>query len=159
MPNIGTVYGGEIDWVNGSLKVTHVAVDMGSLTWNYATSYQYFTASIDEIATSETGETQSIVCEIYKTTATKTTTGWSSAENCTIGQRGGYANLVVKDTAYTDKTVFTTAVTGKKVVYPLATPIEYSLSDLPEIETLKGVNNVWVANENGTIKVLKAWGY
>ena len=64
MPNIGTVYGGEIDWVNGSLKVTHVAVDMGSLTWNYATSYQYFTASIDEIATSETGETQSIVCEI-----------------------------------------------------------------------------------------------
>ena len=144
----GTVYGGTLQ-INkdgtGVLTVTHVGVDMGSLTWNYASSYAYFTTSIDEIKKYTAGETPSILCETYKTTTSKSASDWTSAENCTIGTMSGLATIVVKDTAYTDKTVFTTAVTGKKVVYPLATPVTYTLTSqqVGQLLSKMGVNHVW----------------
>ena len=155
----GTVYGGTMTLNrDGSVTVvvSHVGVDMGSLTWNYASSYAYFTTSIDEIKKYTAGETPSILCETYKTTTSKSASDWTSAENCTIGTRSGLATIVVKDTAYTDKTAFTTAVTGKKVVYPLATPVAYTLSASSALNSLLGVNNVWA--DAGDVSV-KAWGF
>ena len=37
-----------------------------------------------------------------------------------------------------------TPTTGAQVVYPLTTPIEYTLSSVPNIRSILGTNNVWV---------------
>lgn len=50
--------------------------------------------------------------------------------------------IIVCDSGYTDIQAFTTAVTGQTIVYPLATPITYTLT-LIEVRTLLGQNNIW----------------
>ena len=57
----------------------------------------------------------------------------------------------MKDTAYTDKDAFKTAMDGVQLVYPLATPITYQL-DPVTINTLKGVNNLFA--DCGDVKLL-----
>ena len=154
----GTVYGGTMTLNrDGSVTVvvTHVGVDMGSLTWNYSSTYSYFTAVINDIKVFATGESSGILCEQYKTIPTTSATGWGNADDFTIGTRQNIASVVVKDSRYTDKTAFTTAVTGKKVVYPLATPLTYTLS-ASVLNSLAGQNNVWASA--GDVSV-KAWGF
>lgn len=50
--------------------------------------------------------------------------------------------IAIKDSRYTDPTAFKTAVSGVKLVYPLATPTTYTLTPT-EVSTLLGENNVW----------------
>lgn len=139
-----TVFGAYADWVGGQLVIDHVIEDLGNLNWNYATQYGYFAISIEDMIAYSGGQMPSIICDTYKTTTAKGASDWSTAEDKTIGTRSGISTLIIKDTDYTNKDTFKAAVTGKKVVYPLATPITVPLSNLDEIKTgTKGVLNVW----------------
>ena len=155
----GTVYGGHVTDNGdgtGTLVLTHKMDDMGNLTWNRSANYDYFTANITEMRSYSAGETPSITCEIYKTTTAKGASSWLNAEDKTIGTRATYTNLVVKDTSYTDKDAFKTAVSGYKVVYPLAEPVTYTLP-LDIIQSLIGQNNVWVDNADSV--TVEYWGH
>ena len=52
------------------------------------------------------------------------------------------ANIYVRDLDYTDASLFTAAVTGQKLVYELATPIEIQLTPT-QISTLIGKNVIF----------------
>ena len=132
-----TVYGGEVDWVNGKVKVTHAIVDMGSLYWTKtnATPPSFGTDSITDRARGIC-----FICSCYKTASS---TGQSAVQNGEIGGNLNSVTMYVRDSDYSDASAFKTSVTGQKICYELATPIEITLSDLDEISTVTGVNNVW----------------
>ena len=137
-----TLYGAKIDWKGRRAVATHVGVDMGTLTWNYATTYKYFTAFIEDIKVYAANQKPDIISEQYKTVVSRSAVYWETADDMSIGTRATYSNVVVKDSRYTDKNTFTTAVNGVWMVYPLATPVEIPLS-LVDFVTVPGINNVF----------------
>lgn len=128
-----TVYGGELDVVNGVLRITWKSVDMGSLTWSYSPTYTRFSSTgvQDEI---KSGNNQDeVMCSCYGNesnvdmNAFKTTTGL----------------IMVKDSRYTDTTDFKQSVTGQQFAYMLETPIIIPLTPTL-IKSLNGQNNLSV---------------
>jgi hypothetical protein len=61
------------------------------------------------------------------------------------------AAMIVQDSAYTDAAVFKTAVSGQKLVYPLATPVTYQLTPT-EVTTLLGTINIWADCGDSTVE-------
>lgn len=64
------------------------------------------------------------------------------------------STLFICDETYTTKEDFATALqtNNVQVVYELATPVTYNLTNLEVIETLKGVNNVWSDGGNCAVE-------
>ena len=158
----GTVYGGEIDWVNGKLKVTMGIVDMGELNWEYLSSYDCFRANLSQRSSTSVNDYPLLVCEVYKFGGKNTSNGsMSSAPTSTIYTRTfdvladpiQWSAVYVKDTRYTTKTALETALTGKYLCYELATPVKYDLTGLNAIPLIKGENNLWI--DNGQIKSIE----
>ena len=134
----GTVYGGEVDVTTGKLSVTHAIVNMEDLNWNYVSANQYFQVAKPSGASTNIA----LLCTCYKYTG-------STVDNLSIFQTGSYFR--VQDTDYTTATAFKTAVTGQKICYGLATPLEYDLTPV-EITALVGTNNIW-GDTNGNAEV------
>ena len=62
-----------------------------------------------------------------------------------------YANRwIVRDTDYSDKDIFASAVSSQTLVYPLATPTTYQLTP-QEVTSLLGGNTVWA--DSGNVEV------
>ncbi len=146
-PFNNTVYGCEVDWVNGVLRVTDVNVDLGSFTWTYDSTGEYFKTQIDN--TQRTG----YLCSCYLFTL------WTSPASQLINaqDKNGYYqssnnNIFIKDNSYNGNTTdFKNAMDGVQFVYELATPIEIPLT--PEVITLlKGENNIWT--DSGTSEIM-----
>lgn len=145
----GEVFGGYYDFTTGKLVVTHKGVDMGGLSWTYSSSA--FKASLsDGKMTNATAGQRTSLCEIYNLA-----TAGGSMQNLDYIIGSTYWStsclVVVKDSDYTDATLFTNAVRGKKLVYELATPVEYDLTP-QQISALLGVNNIW-SDTNGDTTV------
>ena len=134
----GTVYGGEVDVTTGKLSVTHAIVNMEDLNWNYVSANQYFQVAKPSGASTNIA----LLCTCYKYTG-------STVDNLSIFQTGSYFR--VQDTDYTTASDFKTAVTGQKICYGLATPLEYDLTPV-EITALVGTNNIW-GDTNGNAEV------
>ena len=151
----GTVYGGTLT-VNedgtGKLRVTHKGVNMGNLSWNYRSNSgsEAFYASLDGC---DFGEANTSICSAYS--FQKYITGLSQLVGVENGKYAMFKNgavVYVRDKNYTTKEAFTTAVMGQTFVYPLATPIEHSLT-ATQMQTLLGTNNWWVDTGNLTMTV------
>ena len=84
-------------------------VDLGSLTWNYSSDNNAFYANLDSIGFKVNGK---ILCTKYKSSSSTIT----SMENNTITSEnagiGSAAYIAIKDTSYTDATVFKSAMKG-----------------------------------------------
>lgn len=152
----GTVYGGTLDVLTGKLTVTHKAVDMGDLTWSkYPTGdYPYFYTTLDNFDYTKTEVV--LNCSTYKAIAGMTGASFRGSDYdlqiCNITNQSATHNVGVQDSNYTDVSTFITAVTGQKLVYKLATPIEYDLTPT-EIRSLLGLNNVFA--DCGAVTELK----
>lgn len=134
------VYGGEVDWVNGVLRVTEANVDLGTLNWGL-TSRGLFAGTVTGIkrASSDT-ELANIKCSIYKTDTSSNI--WYIRVDKAICVAVNANDIWVVDSSYSSVPSFKTAMSGVQLVYELATPLEIPLT--PEIITLlKGENNVW----------------
>lgn len=143
----GTVYGGEADAVNGVMEKTMQIADIGDMSWNYNSTYGIMSVSLEQ---GKSITEESLLCSIYKFGGYNINNSeMASAPDKTIWKRFGNGltqnatAIYIKDSDYTDKDAFKTAMQGQKIVYQLATPIEIHLSDVPQISTLKGVNNLW----------------
>lgn len=137
----GTVYGGEIDWVNGKLKVTMALVSKKYSELNNGsgtTPEGYSIKSIDITSVlADYSIATSAVCNVAKYNAS------SNAQNVfRITSTGKYIYLTLPTSMDADAIV--------NVCYPLATTIEYDLSSLDEITLVFGENNIWI--DNGKIK-------
>ena len=147
MPNIGTVYGGSVTvGKDGSRTVTKTweEVDLGSLNWNYQSSQQRFnTSDLALLAKKPSSSSTALnaLCECYKVVSRNDFTDMTIAM-ATDG------SLFCKDTNYTTKESFISAVTGQKLIYELATPLTYTLSPDDPIPSLLGVNNVFADTGN-----------
>lgn len=137
-----TVFGGQIDWVREKVKREMVDADLGNLTWTKMTNNQ----GINIFWAEAEGKDQSynFICSQYKTTSA----GRNQMADCCITTYNTtpYGNrLVIRDDRYSEYTAsqFKTAVSGVTVVYKLETPTEITLSDLDEISTVEGQNNLW----------------
>ena len=141
-----TVYGGTLDLETGELVVDMRIVDLGSLNWTYdANNTQFYSNVIDDVITASHWQTP-IVSSCYKVL-----TSDASVEP-SIHIRGFAAKrLYVVDTRYTDGTNYKSAISGQTIVYPLATPITYTLTP-KQLETVKGINHI-SANGNTSIDV------
>ena len=143
----GTVYGGSLTIHQdgtGELVVDRAITTIGSLYWAVDPTYGYMdTASLQNVikkAESNSETVQGLYCSAYM--ARSAQAGGSGGVNGTIAVNTA-GQLRILDTAYTDADDFKTAMSSHTIVYPLATPVTYTLSEVEVIETLKGVNNVW----------------
>ena len=146
-----TVYGGTVDLVTGAVRITHAIEDMGNLTYSKLAN-NIFAVSISDKAIGRTN----FLSSQYEVIDS----AWGSLANGQItgAQSSGYIH--VKDERYNDETDYKTAVTGAKICYELATPIELTLSPVA-VEMLKGYNRL--SSDGGgdiTVKAYTgaAWG-
>lgn len=161
----GTVYGGTLDVISGVLTVDSASVDLGTLNWRYNySSMGVFDSSGIRYAVKSN---ENCICSIYaKMAQNPTSTGIANAADKTFAvnkspngsEYSGYyvaGAILVKDSAYTDATIFKSAMSGVQLVYELAEPIVYQLSP-QQLKAFKGVNNIWTdTNGENTIKYLK----
>jgi hypothetical protein len=134
-----TVYSANLDVLTGKLSITHSIVDLGDLTWRYGSGSQvFYTEDITDM--SEAIPFDNMACSGFETLIS--TTSFVNMPNYSIKRGQSNTTIYVKDTDYTDADAFKTAVTGMKLVYELATPIEVQLTPTV-INTLIGENMIF----------------
>jgi len=146
-----TVYKGTLDVVSGLLTVTHLGVDMGSLSWSYNATSQIHTAVMpaDSVAVTSGGDTGAI-CSSYE--RGDYPNDFANGKFCVCDSNLSTAKRIgVKNTDITDATAFQTSVTGQSLVYTLATPQTYQLTP-EEVDLLLGTNNIWADSGDITVQ-------
>ena len=140
----GTVYGGTVALVTGVLTVTNGYVDLGTLTYDYASGVFISYVSVVDLHTKERGGYA--LSSIYQQSPSASA---SSMADYSVQITGGLgdSNFWIKDSRFTSASDFKTAMNGVQLVYELATPIEISLTP-QQMQTLSGQNNIW-SNTNG----------
>ena len=122
-----TVYGGTYDPRTGLFTVTHKMVDMGSLSWHYqgSTWQRFYADNVTDMKNAVIDTEDGCLCEILVTS--RAPLGGSDAGDCAICLYNTvpYARWLQYNS---DETGFKNAVTGKKLVYELATPFTIQLT-------------------------------
>lgn len=149
-----TVYGGVLDVVSGELTIDKGYVDLGTLTWSYASAYSFFQAPMPADSVGNTNLGGEGVCSNY-TMFTGAGNFWQfMGDNQFVYARSGLSSAIriyLKDTSKgTNASAFKTAMNGVQLVYELATPTEIQLTPT-EVKSLLGNNNIW--SESGTVEV------
>ena len=153
----GTVYGATLTLNpdrTGTLVVDRAMVDLGTLTYNkvFTPNNRWrFVATVPDISLNAASVKANMVCSVYKTvTSNETYDGVTGVSN-NVSQH----NIIVCDMTYSDAADLKSAMSGVQCVYPLATPITYTLTE-SEISgiltTLYGTNNVWSNAGNVTVE-------
>lgn len=153
------VYGAKVELEKGTVTVDTAIVDMGDLTWNRYTSYTYvfFLANLSSlgIKTASVGDID-IISETYKVIGATTLGGTNGFGNNPhdgeICQQSSGTACMVQDSQYSSTTAeaFTTAVTGTKLLFKLATPRTITFTP-NEISLLMGINNISTDGDNITL--------
>lgn len=151
-----TYYGGYLDVNTGTLTVTHVLVNLGSLTWEkFAWNESYaFTVALDDIYVSSNSTAPDLISDIYPTMsrdalfADKTATAICATTSKTV---------VVRDYDHVSDTAadFKTSLAGTYICYALVTPTTVSLSG-NNISLATGSNTI--SSDTGTTIDLKYLG-
>lgn len=147
-----TIYGGSDEVIGGALESTMAIIDMGDMSWTYDATNDFF-ASSTLLKLRKTGI--DFICSCYRNGGVVSDSQMSSAQDKSIYSNsvtGGW--ISVKDTTYTNANDFKTAVTGQKICYAFATPVEYTLS-ANELNTLYGTNNIWTDAGEINVKIIK----
>ena len=153
----GTVYGGTLK-VNkdgtGTLVIDREVIDGGSLTWTYDSRYTRFLSSAITGMKSTTTRTMNLLCSAYQTISDGRSI--ANVPDKSI-YNAGENKVYIKDTSYTDGTVFESAMEGVQIVYDLATPVTYTLTSqqVGQLLAKQGQNNVWADTGNVTVQFLK----
>ena len=150
--DIGTVYGGYIDLVNGELIETHrIFTFDGDETYTKA-SIPYVRFEIAGKYAGAYSRRNEVISNMYAKVVTNgnrdkaiRVSGSSSVPQINT--------LFIYDTRFIDEETTRSILSADpvQIYYPLYTPIHHQLT--PEtIKTLKGVNNIW-SNANGPIEI------
>ena len=122
----------------GLTKGTYGFVDLGSLTWSYITSgaVPRFQAELTPTGSGCADNTKiaNIICSGFDVASWSNVTNLS-AYNKNIAEVSGGGYLAVQDSSYTDAESFTEAVSGKYLIYELASATTPTITQ-EEINTL-----------------------
>ena len=154
----GTIYGGYIDPARGVARAEWGVVDLGSLTWsiyqNTQSGLSFFYAPLSNCAENVQGGREAY-CASYKRYDPRGGNWWTNMpDKQFVSQASGVssaARVWIRDDAYSDKSTFKTSMSGVKLVYQLATPVEYPITPT-SLKTLLDQNHVW-SNTNGNTEV------
>ena len=145
----GTVYAGYLSIDkdgNVTLTATHELVDLGTQNWDYNSTYKFFTTNV----VGKKNGTENIQCSSYSYGNI-----WAASSDFVMAGNGSNNTVYIKDSRYTDPSVFQTAMSGVQLVYELATPVTYTLTSVTVPSTVQGENNWWHdANGNITIEAI-----
>ena len=140
-----TVYGGQVDFKTGRVRVTHEIYDMGDILWNYYPAKQYFYSAFAGYGALKpaSGVLPNLISSCYKTVNTSNDTNIMDGKDSAISYYvpSNAFQVVVKDTRYTDASALATALSGQTVCFDLATPTELTLTPA-ELQLLKGYNYI-----------------
>lgn len=138
-----TVFGGQIDWVNGVMVVDHV---LDTMTGNDVVS----------VGTASSGINYARMSELSSRGVTTTATNKDQLKsNLYVASKDATVNNSIRINANTTPYAYNNDLdtlekaqtfynaNPLQIWYPLYTPIEIPLSNLDEIRTVKGVNNLW----------------
>ncbi len=140
-----SIYQGEVDFVAGEVNEKWKVIDLGDLTWTYASSSSQFRSSkitdIEEPANLTT--MPNAICENYETITYQNISSADSAFTVIFASSNDHGKIYVKDSRYTDATAFTSAVSGVKLAYKLATPTteQVTVTNAP-VKSLLGYNHI-----------------
>ena len=142
-----TIYGGTADIVTGEGVETHQEIDLGSLTWVYASASNRFYANLNLVGIytnfpTNANEIADITCADYETITFSSLSGDSSLNNKVAGVNTDAPFITIRDTRFSNANDFKNAVTGKKAVIPLATPTDFTFTG-QEVPTRLGYNAFW----------------
>lgn len=134
-----TVYGGTLDVVNGKMVVDRKCVRLDSLVWSknpQAGSFNGAGLTDRYIAANYTN----FISNAYKAYTSSAIGGYDNG----IAFANAEPTVYVRDVRYTEPYNFVQYLTSVDavVVYPLATPVEITLSPT-QINTLLGANNIY----------------
>ena len=142
------VYGCEVDWVNGVLRVTKIDVDLSSLTWTERQTGEVNVAYSTDLPQEyfKNANTADFIAEQYKFIARRNGAGeLANPDSRPVGfylYNGATSGSTVDRTSIFYILVPKEHQIGGRFVYPLAAPLEIAL--IPEVITLlKGENNIW----------------
>ena len=134
----GTYYGGVLDVVSGILVAGMASVDLGTLTWTYDSGTQRFTSSVTGLKNLPV-RTAPMTCEVYKVIDDGRAIG--DVPDGSIYNGNNSSNVYVHDSRFTVPSDLATALSGYKLVYPLATPTTIQLSPTM-VKALVGENHL-----------------
>ena len=122
----GSVYD-YVDLNEGKLYQRVGKVDLGTLTWTYDSTYAVFTASVNTYTSFPTpGPNNMGVCSKYLVHGSVVASELANYGDTIFICPYNWSSskwLLVRDTSYTDATVFKTAMSGVMLYYELAEPV------------------------------------
>lgn len=134
-----TIYGGTVDFNTGVMTVDRAVVDLGDLTWLYDGNIQAFWAN--DLSPVRKLLSTDALCSAYEVYKQEVDVIASAPVGKVSFQTNNNARVIIKDISYNDVSTFTTAVTGQKLCYELATPTTIQLTP-QQIQLLKGTNTL-----------------
>lgn len=141
----GTVYGGTLDVVSGKLSVEYASLTLPNADSirdsTVAGTGKWVRYSLPRNA-STNDDTVNVIGEKLKginRSPTEYRAAWTMQTY--LGNSNRYLSVFVP-ADYTLEQI-DAAIAGSQIVYKLTTPIVYDLTDIPEITTLLGENNIW----------------
>ena len=141
------IYRGYIDWLNGKVIANYVVIDLGDLNWNYTSGTpRFYTDDITDISLE--ADFTDMFCSNYDVISSGVP--FANMPDKSIKRSQSNTNIYIRDLDYTDVSLFTTAVTGQKLAYELATPLEIPLTPVP-IKSIIGLNSI--ASNTGDLDI------
>ena len=155
----GTVYGATMTLNpdrTGTLVVDRAYYLLGALGWTmpYSGSFVCSARSIVPGVAGTVGSSNPMVCSDYPTKPTRSYI--SDYSDKMIGLSVDGAQIVLKDTSYTDVNTFKMAMANVQAVYSIAVPVVYTLTSEQVsgiLTTLYGKNNIWSNTGDITVKI------
>lgn len=133
----------------GGVFYSTKVVDLGSLTWRYSSTRKVFTAGLNDARSEPTYTSHTIsnvVCEQYKSYYINNVYNGNEDLSCALSTytvSGSLMNnLMIVDNRYTSVSSFTSAVSGIKLAYNLATTATLTIPPV-DIYTHLGKNVMW----------------
>lgn len=119
------------EYIRGVFQGTHSFVDLGSLSWTYRSDYNIF--STPDITDYSKSNNATAISSCFSFGGfVNGASGVSDNNTFYFYSNANYPTtniLYVKDTDYTDAPTFTTAMSGKYLIYELATPTTPSITE------------------------------
>ena len=136
-----TVYGGTADIVNGEGTEQYARVDLGSLTWTKVTSGQapYFASSALNPAYKYVNNNPNAICSDY----TQASIGGSGTANGFFITDGSSVRIRDDNHASETGTEFKASMSGKYLTYELATPTDFTFTQITPTPETENVCNFW----------------
>lgn len=134
LTDVGTIYGGTVDVITGSVVVDMLAVDLGTLDWTFSNDAYAWAANVPGKLPEAAAY---MLCSCYNVRSDGVVT------NSAVVGKDGTNQILIRDYGYpaSKRDQFIAAITGQYLAYKIATPEFHHIGSNP-IALQDGVNTI-----------------